>query len=506
MASWDDLVGPAIGIGLSVAGGFAYAAWRGWRGRRSLPAVRAGRRVAIPVLVAAEQDSSGLAVLDGNDLRVVTARHHLLLAREEVGRSATRRTKVDEELDEVADLRGFVDDSGKRYFLGPTESWWSTFDALLAAPARAAGRLERLRAAVPRSAAVIALVALVGAGLFQAIWWSGHDVSARMVRLVAGDEGDSCAVTWRDGARSEYAEVDCYEPYPGVGSTVTVRALAWPFDESAMDREGSFEGITSLTVGPGFLAVVVGFMLGARRLRRPVVRLRAPDGSLPKAAAPPRPAEVAALSLRELARSVSRQEDWDGEAALEPPPRRWWEPLVMSLAAGRWWPAAVLLAIAWLPESLPDPWRYALSAGALAVLLWAAYHAIRAWLVIRRAAQGTVTSEWDYQLVRTADELWFVLLLLGDIPHWAAVLGSEEHPRPEGRCGVRGELQEGGAIQLRIDGHYWVAASPVLRCDDEFRRDVREDLETRLTGEPPVDDMDEEPDDDGPVRHRHARP
>jgi hypothetical protein len=479
VASWEDLIGPATGIGLSAAGGFAYAAWRGWRGRRSLPAVRAGRRVAIPVLVDAEQDAPGLAVLDGNDLRVVTARHHLLLAREEVGRSATRRAKVDEDLAEVADLRGYVDDSGQRYFVGPTESWWPTFDALLAAPARPAGRLQRLRAGLPRSAVAVALVALVAAGLFQAIWWSGHDVPATMVRLVAGEEGDSCAVSWHDGARPEHAEVDCYEPYPRVGSTVTVRALAWPFDESAMDREGSFEGITSLTVGPAILAVVVGLVLAARRLRRPVVRLRAPK-SPTAGMAPPRRAEVEDQSLRELVRQVSRQEDWVGEATVEPPPRRWWQPLAMSLAAGRWWPAAALLAAAWVPESLPDPWRYALSAGALAVLLWAAYRALAAWLVISRAARGTVTSEWDYQLVRTEDELWFVLLLLGDTPQWAVVLGSEEHPRPEGRCGVRGDLREGGAIQLLIEGRYWVGGSPVLRCDDEFRRDVREDLVERL--------------------------
>ena len=176
----------------------------------------------------------------------------------------------------MAELRGYVDDSGRRYFLGPSESWLPTFGALLHAPSRPAGGLERLRAAVPRSAVVIALLGLVAAGLFQGIWWSGHDVSAAMVRLVSGQDGDSCAVTWHDGARSEYAEVDCYEPYPTTGSRVVVRALAWPFGGSAMDHDGSFEGITSLTAGPGLLALVVGAGLGFRRLRRPVVRLRAP--------------------------------------------------------------------------------------------------------------------------------------------------------------------------------------------------------------------------------------
>lgn len=459
----------------------------------------------IPVVVDAEQDSTGLAVLDGNDLRIVTARHHLLVAREEVRRSSTRRAKVEEELAEIADLRGYLDDAGSRYFVGPTESWWPTFDAVLEAPARPAGRLQRLRAAAPRSAVIITLVALLGAALFQAIWWSGHDVAATMVRLVAADEGDSCAVTWQDGTRSEHAEVDCYEPYPPIGSSVTVRALAWPFDESAMDREGSFEAITSLTVGPGLLAGLVGIVVGARRLRRPVVRLRAPESPAGRPAPPTGPTEVAALSLRELARAVSRQEDWSSEAAAEPSPQPWWQPPVLALAAARWWPAAVLLAIGWLPESLPDPWRYGLSAGALVVLSWAAYRAVTAWVVMRRAARGAVTSEWDYQLVRTADELWFVLLLLGDTPHWAVVLGSEEHPRPEGRCGVRGDLEEGGAIQLCIDGHFWIAGSPVLRCDDEFRGDVREDLEDRLTGLPASGEARNALDGDGPTRPGRGR-
>lgn len=156
----------------------------------------------------------------------------------------------------------------------------------------------------------------------------------------------------------------------------------------------------------------------------------------------------------------------------------------MAIGGGRWWPAFVLLGVAWLPESLPQPLRLALTAGAVATVVWAGWRALTAWLAIRRGATGPVTSEWDYQLVRSVEDDWLVLLLLGESPFWAVLLGSQEHPAASGRCGVRGDLEDGGGIQLQIRGHYWVPASPVLRTTEEFLADVRLDLEERLVREP----------------------
>lgn len=482
MLSWNHLVWPLLGIGLSAASGLGYAIWRDWRAARSLPAVQSGRRVTIPVTVDAERDARGRALVDGDDLRVVTGRHHLVLGRREVLAAGTRRDRFDGDLLELTELRGYVDADGRHYFVGPPEEWTGALEAALSAPPQRARRAERLWAAVPRSALGLAGAALLAGALFQGIWWGGHDATARMVRVVATDEGDSCAVTWQDGGRQEYAEVDCYEPYPAAGRTVRIRALPWPFAGSAMDYEGTFEGVTTLTAGAVLVALLGGAVIGGCRLRRRPVRLFArQDGSTSPATAAPRPAgEVGAMSFRELVRAVSDREGWALEAVTEPPAAPWWAPAVMVLGSGRWWPAAVLLAIGWLPESMPQPWRVALSAGAVVVLLVAGYRALTAWLVIRRASRGPVTSEWHYQLVRTVDDDWVVVLLLQDTPHWAVVLAGEAHPLPEGRCGVRGDLQEGGAVQILIDGHFWLGGSPVLRCDDAFRSDVRDDLEDRV--------------------------
>jgi hypothetical protein len=483
---WDELVVPLVGVAVSVLSGIAYAVWRGHRARRSLPAVRAGRAVTIPVMVGRGEDSvSGRAFRDGDDVRVVTAKFQVRLGRDDFARSAVRRARLDEEHFAYAVQRGFVDEDGTAYLVGPLEEWEPAFEALLDAPPRPAGRLRPLMAGLPRGAAAGVVAGLLGLLLFQGIWAMGHDVQARLERIVDDADGGTCAVTWTEGARHASAEVDCYEPYPAVGAPLRVRALGWPLTGKALDYEGTFEGITSIAGGIALLCLVGGAGVALRRLRRPEVRLLPRVNADPRFApqVPTAVADAQRMTLRQLAGAVATQEGWVGDATDEPPPMRPWAPLLMALSAGRWWPTFVLLGAAWLPESLPRPLRLALTAGAAANLVWALVRALAAWLAIRRGARGSVTSEWDYQLVRSVDDGWLVLLLLGDTPHWAVLLGSEQHPAASGRCAVRGDLEEGGAIQLQVHGHFWVPASPVLRVTDEFLGELREDLEYRLVGE-----------------------
>ena len=83
--------------------------------------------------------------------------------------------------------------------------------------------------------------------------------------------------------------------------------------------------------------------------------------------------------------------------------------------------------------------------------------------------------------MRVETDEWAALLFLGDQPHWLVWLVTDDaHPAPIGRCGVRGDLEEGGAVQLRIDGDFWMAAGPVWRVDDDLLRQIREDLLERL--------------------------
>lgn len=485
MISWETFVWPLLGILASAFAGLGYAAWRDFGARRSIAAVTAGRRVAIPMTVDAGGVVRGHGVRDGMDIRILAKKQHLVVDREEFLASSTRRGRFDDELMEYAELVGLVDDSGRRYFVGPPEEWAPAFQATLEAPARPAGRLWRLWVGTSRISLGLATAALVLGAVFQGIWWSGHDVSATMLRVVTGEDGDSCAVEWQDGDRREYAEVDCYEPYPHAGDAVRVRALAWPFDASALDYEGVFEFFT-LVPGTVAAAGLIGAAgLGVRRLRRPAIRLRAAaregqaGGELP-----PTAEQTEGMPFRTLAAAVAAREGWSDDAAAEPPTPHGWDPILMALGGARWLPVAGLLGVAWVPESLPQQWRLALTAGAGVALALALWRSVTTFLAVRRPFGQPVTSEWDYQLVRTEDELWVVLLLLGDTPHWAMFLaGGDAHPAVVGRCGVRGDLEDGGAVHVRVMDRFWVPSSPVIRVTEDFREEMRDDLVSRLVGD-----------------------
>jgi hypothetical protein len=484
--SWETFIWPVVGILASGIAGLGYAAWRDFGARRSVAGVTAGRRVAIPMTVDAGGVVRGHGLRDGMDIRILAKKHHLVVDREEFRSSRTRRGRFDEELFEYAELIGLVDDSGRRYYIGPPEEWGPAFRATLDAPDRSAGWLWRLWAGTSRVALGVAAAALVLGGVFQGIWWSGHDVSAQMLKVVAAEDGGSCAVEWRDGDRREYAELDCYEPYPKAGDAVRVRALAWPLDEKALDYEGVFEGLTFASGALAAAGLMGATGLGVRRLRRPAVRLRAPAREDQAGEEFPTTAkEAEGMPFRELAAAVAELEGWADDVAAEPPTPHRWDPMLMALGGARWLPVAGLLGVAWVPESLPQQLRLALTAGAGIALAWALWRSVTTYLAVRRPFRQAVSSEWDYLLVRTDDEQWVVILLLGDTPHWAVFLeGGDAHPAATGICGVRGDLDEGGAVHLRITGRFWVPCSPVIRAVEDFRKDVRDDLVSRLVGGP----------------------
>jgi len=203
------------------------------------------------------------------------------------------------------------------------------------------------------------------------------------------------------------------------------------------------------------------------------------------------------MPFRALVAAVAEREGWVDDKMAEPPAPRRRDPMIMALGSARWLPVGVLLGVAWLPESLPQNWRVALTAGAGVVLAWALWRSVTTFLALRRPFGQPVISEWDYRLVRTDDDFWCVLLL-GDTPHWAVLLGGgDAHPGAAGRCGVRGDLEAGGAVHLRILDRFWVATTPVLRVEDEFLAEMREDLVLRLVGEPA--DGEDVPDTGAPL-------
>lgn len=466
---------------LMVAGGFLLGFLRDRRARRDVVVAGSGRSVTVPLLVGAGgRQLRARGVVDAGALRVLGRGVHLAVDRATWEAATVRRGRLDDELLDFAEQRGFVDAAGARYLLGPVEEWSAALESLLAGPPRSASRLRLLLAAVPRSAVLPAVAAVLGFAVFQGIWWAGHDVGATVVRVVGEPGLESCAVRWSEQGRAEYAEVDCYAPFPKPGDGLVVRALAWPFDGSAMDHEDTYP-MASLLLGGAALAIVAtGTAVASTRLRRPAVRLSAEQGAQLRVV-PAEPLTVRSdADLSELLAALAAKEAWDGEVVADPPVQPWYAPYLLARGAARWWPGLVLAGAALLVEGVALPWRVALTAGAVVALGWALVRALVAWFAIRRSLGGPVTSEWDYWLVRSVEDEWFALLVLGVTPHWMVLLDGPGHPPARGRCGVRGDLREGGAVQLRIGDGYWPTLSPVTKVDATLVADICDDVRDRL--------------------------
>ena len=466
---------------VGVACGLAVEGWRAVRSRGATTAARRGRGLTVPMLVCVAGDNRrAYGVVDGRWLRIIGPRTSLALDGATYAAARHRRLRVDEELIETSLQRGYVDAAGTTYLVGAYEDWETALSTALDR-ARPAARWRLWAAATPRGLAAACAAAALALLASQGVWAAGHDATATMIGVVREDSVESCAVEWVDGSRPEYAEVDCYEPFPGAGAPVVVRALAWPFDESAMDHEGSYDVLTTVLGG---LCLVLGAItagVAVTRVRRApahLVPIQAPStaSSQPDAAHAP---VDAGDSLPALLSALSAVEMWEDGVTPAPAETRF-QPVTTALSSARWWPPAAMAGAALLIEQLPEPVRLALALGAGAALLWACHQALSMWFALRPAYHEPVTSEWDYRLIRRVSDSWAALLFLGDRPHWLIELRGEGHPAPVGTCGVRGDLLDGGVVRLLIDGGLWMAAGLVRRVDDDLLGQIREDVLDRL--------------------------
>ncbi|WP_404386597.1 hypothetical protein LL946_08505 [Knoellia locipacati] len=470
---------------LCVLGGVAFAMLRDASARRGVAAAQRGRAVTVPVLVGSgDAQRRARAYVDGDDVVVIGPRTHLRVGRTTFRDAGARRQVVDDELLDFAEQRGFVDASGQHHLVGALDEWGPAFDAQLDRPASRAGRWRRVRAALPTVPLALIVLSVLAFAAFQGLWAMGRDVDATMVRAVEYPEDGytDCGVRWPDSTDGSvlggYAEVDCYEPYPAVGDTVPIRVLAFPFEGSALDRPDSYDALSVVTAVPGVLSLLALGGITLVRLRRPPIRLG--RLAIPEVRVAPTVEVAADADLLTLLDALAVKEGWDRDGTGSPPDEPAYRPLLIALGSARWWPAVVLGAAALLVFELPMNLRYGLGAGAVAALLWALVQSVGTLLTVRRAYAGPVTSEWDYSLVRGIDDEWCALLTLGRNPHWLVYLAGPNHPPVRGRCGVRGELVDGGAIHLRIAGEFWPTDSPVVRMDDEILADIVEDVGYRL--------------------------
>ncbi|MGL5864662.1 MAG: hypothetical protein ACRCYX_02155 [Dermatophilaceae bacterium] len=391
-----------------------------------------GSGLTVPVVVSVGGDrhrASG--VVDGGRLRVVGPRTHLLLDGAAYLAAGQRQHPVDDEtVDDAtqddATQRGFVDAGGTLHLVGAVAEWEAALQRALRGPSRPASRWRRLAAAVPRWA----FAGLVASGLLlmtvQVVWAAGHDVQAQMVRVVS-----------------------------------------------------SYEWLTAMTGGLALVGAAVTTGVTAVRLHRPVVRLVArPAAALDLAPQGTVTVDPAAALLTRLG-ALAAAESWDDGVSDAPALPRY-RPHLIALSSARWWPTPVLVGGGLLIVERPDVVRYGLLVAGGGAALWAVATARRTWFAVRPAYIAPVTSEWDYRLVRTPDNLWFALLLAGQQPHWIVPLWPGRHPSPVGRCGIRGDLRDGGAVQLRIGESFWMTDGPVERVSAELLRDIDEHLHDRL--------------------------
>lgn len=386
---------------------------------------RGGRRVAVPVVVVTDTLRRGRAVRDGEDVRVLGRGVSVVLDRAELAASTVRRGQLDDNPVRWCELRGFVDTSGRTVFAGPPEVWEPAYETLVEGPAGPAGRLEVLRAAVPRPAVVAGAVALAAAGLLQVLWRTGQDQLATVTEVGA--------------------------------SSATLSAVA---------------GAAAV----GLLAA--GVVVGVARARAPRTRLTAMRPDAPGVALGL--AELRAMSLRDLVRHVGTLEGWADEAHPAPSAPTGWQVAADGARSPVWWFVLPAIALAVLPDDMPGLLRVLILGVAAALAVRRVDLTLRVRRGWREAADEPVTSEWDYLAVRGPTNEWYVLLLLGEAVHWSVVLDEGRHPRVEGRCGVRGELADGKDVRLVIEGETWVPDGPAVREDAASRREFRRDLVERL--------------------------
>ncbi|WP_409485195.1 hypothetical protein [Arsenicicoccus dermatophilus] len=349
---------------------------------------------------------------------------------------------------------------------------------------------RRVRSRPAQVAAGLAALCLLGSALLWPVWLTGVDVTARVEET---PQHGSCLVSWvdpRTADRVSGIHVDCSE-HEGrpirAGDPIRVRAHT-----GLLRGEGaSYEGLSSFLrfwapgLGIGLLALA-GWLRARARARLEEVRAISLRPVLAITTPPSTPLARDPLVRRAL--ELSAQEGWDDEGDPDPEPlsleevRSWSGQFWLTLAAGGWWVVLVLAALtAALTTVGADARRWA-PLSALALLLALAVQAVRVCRA-RRSLERLLAAPWAQS--RTVVGLPLgpgadaVLVMVGEQPTWIVEVAGR--PPRQAVLQVRGELTEGGRIELRSPRGTWVATSPVARVD----RAALADLLDEVAGEPP---------------------
>jgi hypothetical protein len=467
---------------LSIAVSWGRVALRRWLGRRAERSILRGGRPSIPVFVKGGRLRYARMARDGADVLIFAGPRTSFLVDARGFRDAPARVVVDEENEREGGLRTLRDPSGATVLVGPAPEYEPALLALAEAAPMALSAAARWAAAVPRSLLAITLVCAAPLLATQAVWWSGHDVQARVTGVVPhadtaeGDtSGDLCLVSWAEGERQYAAGVTCYEPYPRLGDALQVRALAGPLRGNALDDVETYPVLTTIFGGLTALGLLTAFGWTALRAGSTSVRLvaaRRAGVPVPLATAP----DDQASDFVEVATAVARAEGWADEPPTAPKPPGTVTELRLALADPLWFGVVVGAGVA-LGFLEGDTTTYALAGlvavGVLAVVCLA--RATRTWRLMRRTYSLPFSARLPYVVTRPVDDTYTVFLLQEGRPRWAVDFNRGQRPPLTGTADIRGDL-DSGAVHLRISGQVWVPDSSSYGLDDETVREVRESL------------------------------
>lgn len=435
--------------------------------------------------------TSGHAWRDGSDVRISTTRDYLIVDADEVRKVRSRVEIVEQgnDIDELV-LLAFNDDAKRRHHIGIATRHWEEFGAMMRGEAPARRRLP-WRAAVSGPILIILLLCAIGGVGVQGLWWGGNDVTAEVAALDEPEEPDFYMdVAWIKDGKERLDEVGYSGPAPQIGDTAVVRSLAPPFDGVVWGDDGFYEflSVTSLVIP--LIALVWLVISFVRRLRRPRVRVHAPPDALRDPAAPadeaglnPRPESMFRVpredvSTVDLIRAVGRRNGLESEPVTHPQSESTWAQITTAWTGYLWFLALPFAMVPSLFEwPMPVVWAgLAITAFCVAYI---AVTTIRIFVLRRRPYRAAWSSEWSFVSLNTGPSDYLVFLVLGPSVFWSTHV-SDGFPGLTGRCCVRGELVDGGAIHLRIGDDVWTPDAPVEKLSGEDVADLRAELFTDL--------------------------
>lgn len=477
-------------------------------GRRRAEAAAAGRAVTLVGRVE-HNFGPGKTVTVGREGDRIVARRRggawsLPLTAD---RTARRFAEDDDDSMDVAwVMEEFRDPDGVRVSIGVRETDRRALVAMRAQPALPYRRRRRpARWALWSAGVLLAVAAVVWAAVLTSYPATGT--------LVTAPVDNSCDVRWTNPAGVTHTTSVYCEDDAKPGGTVRLLAQTGPLTGNASADDDFVEILLWAPLIGAAAALAAGMAAayaGSRRVPvpltavrtdeqargpRPVTELEAEDASLADLSAgsvgssattnhpvdtEPRSglAELSLDSLAALADSAARHMGWDLIGQTPPAgrgPKERLSEVVAALFAAGWWGTLVIAAgaaaIFWddLPARVQPlvPWVFA------AVVLVQLVRAAMVWRELASAWSQPFTSEWDLVGAPLGGEN-FVLLCQGGRPFW--LLPLRHRPPRVARALVRGNLTDGGAIQLKIGEHLYLPIGPVERIDDEVAADLRRAL------------------------------